>query len=306
MTSINLSEKRPPLLADYCQFLLAGWQNFTQTYFADHSDNYSHDQLNRLLNTERIPARELWRSVRNDIEFDADGYLLFDDTVISKLYSKKIQGVRRQWSGSEKRVIQGIGLVSCVYVNPKTQRYWIIDYRLYDYDRDGKTKLQHLQEMLRNAYFVKCLPFRTVLIDSWYASMKVMKAIQALSKIYYAPLKCNRLVNASDGVDKHKCIDALTWTEVERREGKRVHIKKFPKGQQVKLFRIASASGRTAYIATNNLSQSDVEATQQACRLRWKIEQLHRELNKLQVSASAKVVSIEANAIISRVVYGSG
>ncbi len=149
MMSINLSEKRQLLLADYCQFLLAGIQNFTQTHFADHSDNYSHDQLNRLLNTQRIPARERWRSVRNDIEFDEDGYLLFDDTVISKPYAKEIQPVRRQWSGSEKRVIQGIGLVTCVYVNPKTHRYWIIDYRIYDYDREGKTKLQHLEDMLR-------------------------------------------------------------------------------------------------------------------------------------------------------------
>ena len=79
MKSINLSEKREPLLADYCQFLLAGLQNFTQTYFADHTEKWSHDQLNRLLNTERIPARELWRSVRNDIDFDEDGYLLFDE-----------------------------------------------------------------------------------------------------------------------------------------------------------------------------------------------------------------------------------
>lgn len=168
---------------------------------------------------------------------------------------------RRQWSGSEKRVIQGIGIVTCVYVNPKTNRYWIIDYRIYDVDRDGKTKLQHLQEMLRNAYFVKHLAFRRVLIDAWYASMKVMKAIQALSKIYYAPLKCNRLVNDSDGVEPHKRVDALAWTESELQHGKLVHIKKFPKGHQVKLFRIASDSGRTEYIATNDLSQSDARAT---------------------------------------------
>jgi hypothetical protein len=280
MKSINLSEKREPLLADYCQFLLAGLQNFTQTYFADHTEKWSHDQLNRLLNTERIPARELWRSVRNDIDFDEDGYLLFDDTVLSKRYAKKIQPVRRQWSGSEKRVIQGIGLVTCVYVTPKTQRYWLVDYRIYDYDRDGKTKLQHLEEMLRNAYFVKCLPFRRVLIDSWYASMPVMKAIQAISKIYYAPLKCNRLVNDSDGVGAHKRVDALTWTEAELRHGKLVHIKKFPKDHLVKLFRIASASGRTEYIATNDLSQSDAGATKRECRVRWKIEQLHRELKQ--------------------------
>ena len=228
-----------------------------------------HDQLNRLLNSD-IPARELWRSVRNDIDFDEDGYLLFDDTVLSKRYAKKIQTVRRQWSGSEKRVIQGIGLVTCVYVNPKTQRYWIIDYRIYDYDRDAKTKLQHLQEMLRNAYFVKCLPFRTVLIDAWYASMPVMKAIQAISKIYYAPLKRNRLVNDSEGVGAHKRVEALTWTEAELRDGKLLHIKKFPKDHQVKLFRIASASGRTEYIATN---ESQSECRSNAAFV--KIEQLH-------------------------------
>ena len=78
--------------------------------------------------------------MRNDIEFDEDGYLLFDDTVVSKQYAKEIEVVRRQWSGSEKRVINGIGLVTWVYVNPKTQCYWIIDDRIYDYDRDGKTK----------------------------------------------------------------------------------------------------------------------------------------------------------------------
>ena len=280
MTSINLCEKRQPLFLDYCQFLLAGFQNFTQTHFADHTQKWSHDQLNRLLNTERIPARELWRSVRNDIDFDEAGYILFDDTVLPKPYAKKIQPVRRQWSGSEKRVIQGIGLVTCVYVTPKTHRYWIIDYRIYDYDRDGKTKLQHLEDMLRNAYFVKCLPFRAVLIDSWYASMRVMKSIHALRKIYYAPLKCNRHVNDSEGVAPHKRVDALTWTEAELQQGKLVHIKKFPKTQQVKLFRIASASGRTEYIVTNDLSQSDAKATQQECRIRWKIEQLHRELKQ--------------------------
>ena len=280
MTNINLSEKRQPLFLDYCQFLLAGFQNFTQTYFADRTEKWSHDQLNRLLNTERIPARELWRSVRNDIDFHEDGYILFDDTVLPKPDAKEIEPVRRQCSGSEKRVIQGIGLVTCVYVNPETQRYWIIDYRIYDIDRDGKTKLQHLQDMLRNACFVKHLPFQTVLIDSWYASMKVMKVVEAVSKIYYAPLKCNRLVNDSDGVDEHKRVDALTWTQTEQQQGKLVHIKKFPKGHQVKLFRIASGSGRTEYIVTNDLSQSDTKATQRKCRLRWKIEQLHRELKQ--------------------------
>ena len=66
----------------------------------------------------------------------------------------------------------------------------------------------------------------------------------------------------------------------EAREGQLVHLNKFPKGHQVKVFRIVSASGRTEYIATNDLSQSDAGATKQMCRVRWKIEQLHRELKQ--------------------------
>ena len=120
MISLNLSEKKHSLFSDYCQFLLASFSNFTQTYFADHTEKWSHDQLNRLLRQERIPARQLWESVKNDIEFDEDGYLLFDDTVLPKPYAKAIESVRRQWSGSEKRVIQGIGIVTCVYVDPRT------------------------------------------------------------------------------------------------------------------------------------------------------------------------------------------
>ena len=68
MTTLNLSKKRQPLLTDYCQFLLAGFHNFTQTYFAGHTEKRSREQLNRLLNTQRILARELWESVKNDIE----------------------------------------------------------------------------------------------------------------------------------------------------------------------------------------------------------------------------------------------
>ena len=63
----------------------------------------------------------------------------------------------------------------------------------------------------------------------------------------------------SDGVDEYKRVDTLTWTRAEIRTGKRVHIKKFPKGHQVKLFRIASGSGRTEYITTNDLSYSKVK-----------------------------------------------
>ena len=46
--------------------------------------------------------------------------------------SQLIEAVYPQWSGSDKKVIKGIGIVTCVYVNPKTHEYWVIDYRIFD------------------------------------------------------------------------------------------------------------------------------------------------------------------------------
>ncbi len=69
-------------------------------------------------------------------------------------------------------------------------------------------------------------------MDAWYASMEVMKAIEKLSEIYYVPLKRNRLVNDTDGVEPHQQVQDLSWDPVETLQGKRVHLNKFPKGHQ--------------------------------------------------------------------------
>ena len=117
------------------------------------------------------------------------------------------------------------------------------------------------------------------------AEIKALGGIQLTPSLHPATqgadeVSKNRLVNDSDGVDPHKRIEDLTWTETELQQDKRVHIRKFPRGHQVKLFRIASGTGRTEDIVTNDLSQSDATATKQECRVRWKIEQLHRELKQ--------------------------
>ena len=45
MTRINLLEKKPPLLLDYCHFLSAGFENFTQTYFAGHTEQIQNPAI---------------------------------------------------------------------------------------------------------------------------------------------------------------------------------------------------------------------------------------------------------------------
>ena len=118
-------------------------------------------------------------------------------------------------------------------------------------------------------------------MDSWYATKTVMLHIENLGKVYYCPLKTNRLVDDSNATKPYQRIDNLAWTPTELHEGKRIKIKGFPRDHKVKLFRVASDTGRTDYVVTNDLAQNDTSVTQQACNWRWKIEQFHREAKQL-------------------------
>ncbi len=262
---------------DYCQFLLVSQTNYTLTYFADHSPGFSHDAVKRYLEEEKLTARMVWEQVQGQVVSSEQGYLAFDDTVLDHNSAFKIELVRRQYSGNAHAVIKGIGVVTCVYINPEIDQFWIIDYRIYDPDRDGKSKLDHVRAMLDNALSDKQLPFRGVLMDSWYAERKLMLHIEGLHKVYYCPLKDNRQVDETSGERGYQRVDSLTWTEAEQAQGKSVHLKTFPKDHQVKLFRLVLSPKRTDFIATNDVAQDSTQDTQEVCALRWKIEQFHRE-----------------------------
>ena len=144
---------------DYCQYLLVSQINYTLTNFAEHSEQFSHDALNRYLAGEKLSPKLTWENVQNQVIQTPKGFVVYDDTVADKDYSHKIELVRRQYSGNEHDVIKGIGIVTCVYVNPELDQFWIIDYRIYDPDGDGKTKLDHVQDMLLNCVHQKKLQF---------------------------------------------------------------------------------------------------------------------------------------------------
>jgi hypothetical protein len=266
---------------DYCQYLLSSQINYTLTNLADHLETISHDQINRYLRREKLTPRLLWEQVQPVIIQKENSYIIFDDTVIDKRYSEDIELTRRQYSGNEHRVIKGIGLVNCVYFNPEIGQSWVIDYRIYDPEGDGKSKLDHVKDMLQGIVYHKVLPFSTVLMDSWYATNSLMQYIEGLGKYYYCPLKRNRLVDDTEGREKYKHIEALEWSESEQEKGKIIKIKAFPKNKKVKLFRVIVSTDKTEFIVTNDFNQDSTDVVQEVCDVRWKIEEFHRELKQL-------------------------
>ena len=269
--------KEPITRLDYCQYLLVSQINYRLTNFADHSEKFSHDSINRYLRDERLTPRLGWDKVEGQIIRTPQGYVIFDDTVLDKNSSFAIELVRRQYSGNAHGVVKGIGVVTCIYVHPELDQFWLIDYRIYDPAGDGKTKLDHVREMLLNLHYQKQLPYRAVLMDTWYATKELMLLIERLQKYYYCPLKDNRQVDDSEGRQPYQRVDALTWSQDQLQHRKLIKIKGFPKDHKVQCFRVELSTHRTDGIVTNDPAADTTEATQQVCGFRWRIEQLHRE-----------------------------
>ena len=268
-----------PTRLDYAQWLISTHVNYTITNMADHVEKFSHDSINRYIRGDKITPSLIWEHVKDDIITSPNGYIVFDDTVLDKNHSHHIEMVRRQYSGNVHGLIRGIGVVNCIYVNADSKLYWIVDYRIFDPDEDKKSKITHVIDML-DGLQAKKLSFETVLMDSWYAAKIVMQHIEKLKKTYYCPMKKNRLVDDSEGVLAYRSIDSLSWSQYQAEHGKIIKINKFPQNHKVKLFRVPVSTNRTEWIVTNDLTQDSLQATQDVCRLRWKIEQFHRELKQ--------------------------
>jgi hypothetical protein len=116
---------------DYCQVLLVSQTNYTLTYFAAHfaahNVGFSHDAVKRYLEQEKLTARMVWEQVRGQVVSSEQGHVAFDDTVLDHNRSFQIEVVRHQYSGNAHALIKGIGVVTCVCINPDIDQFWVID-----------------------------------------------------------------------------------------------------------------------------------------------------------------------------------
>jgi hypothetical protein len=135
----------------YIEYLIATCKNYTCTNLSDHLDGApgtSHDSISDYLRRDKLTARGLWELVAPLIDDGPDSYLILDDSVQNKQYSKHIELVKLQYSGAEHGLVRGIDIVNLIHTNGKDGGYFPVDYRIYDNDSDGKTKHDHFREML--------------------------------------------------------------------------------------------------------------------------------------------------------------
>ena len=130
---------------------------------------------------------------------------MFDNTVLDKSHSRCIELVRHQYNDNDNvhGMIAGIGLVTCVYVNPETSQFWLLDYYLFAPKADGKPNPNPVADMLAHLA-PRGIACRTVFIGSWYATTALFKWLFQEQETSYYPLKSNRLVDDSGGQQPHQ------------------------------------------------------------------------------------------------------
>lgn len=264
----------------YGQFLLSSQINYICTYLAEHFEPLTHDNVQYFLKSSHFSPRHIWQRIKEEITLSPRGYIIFDDTVLDKSHSHKIELVRRQYSGNAHGLVKGIGVVNCVYYNPDTAEYWLVDYRIFAPEHDGKTKLTHVTEMLESLKR-RNISYLYLLMDSWYATNDLFKYAIKEQKLFYCPIKSNRKVDDSGGKQPYKQAFDTSFTDEEVKSGKVVKVFKMPMDTLFKLFRVLVSTTRTDYIITNDLAQNSTDAAEKESSIRWKVEQLHREEKQL-------------------------
>ncbi len=275
----------------YIQYLIATNSNYTCTNLADHLEpapGASHDAISDYLRRDKLTPRGLWELVAPLLKNDEDGYLILDDSVQNKEYSKAIEMVKLQYSGAKHGLVRGISVVNLLHSSGPYGDYFPIDYRIYDDKSDGKTKNDHFREMFIRAVSDKQIKASTVLFDSWYASVENLKLIHRMNRFFVTTLKSNRRVTLSKE-SGYVHLQDIAWSAQQLAQGILVKLKDHP--YLVRLFKIVATNGDIEWVITNKgvddgshggrprpITADDV---QKENAVRWQIEQMHRELKQL-------------------------
>jgi len=256
---------------DYINFIIATPRIVTATEASacqpESKDAPAHDAFTRLLSRLEPDPEILWTEAQTQIDLNS-GILVLDDSTLEKPYSPFNALLYRHWSGKQKAVVEGVNLITLLWTDGV--RCVPVDYRVFDKDRDGKTKNDHFAEMLLCAYQRGFNP-QLVCFDSWYSSIENLKLIRSLGWHFLTRLKSNRQIRVRNGK-----LEAVSEAGLCGGNGTLCWLKGFG---EIKVFRVRAIDGTSEYWATSLLKMSEAEREDFALSA-WRIEMYHRGLKQ--------------------------
>ncbi len=166
-------------------------------YDSENNPYVSHDRLQRLLVFEGkwnhyIQKHYSCLTKLRKSSSEKKTYLIIDDTVIAKPYSKELDLLSWIFSPSDRQYLYGINVVFVIWTDGKTR--FPIGFRIWNKD-DKKTKIDLAMELLNEAKKTYKIKPGYVLMDSFYPAAKLLKLIRKFRWHWISKIKSNRLVD---------------------------------------------------------------------------------------------------------------
>jgi SRSO17 transposase len=259
----------------------------------------NQSSLNRFLNDNRLLVTGINNSrIQCMAKPNNNRFLVIDDTILEHPYGENIEGVGRFWDSADKRWILGHNVVTSMAVNEDEVEP--LDIGLYLKKEQAKkngavfrTKIEIAVEMIRAR--ATALQVLGILFDNWYLCEKIMAICEKHGLYWYSDVRSNRIIYLPEADQKFNVLvlakslpDSVfkevelpdSWKKYTRMAEKEVILKgNRTKARKIKLVILWDGrddSDSFKFLATNDLSIDGVRLVQ-IRKLRWKIEEFHRD-----------------------------
>ena len=297
----------------YLTGLIIVEKNASCTKMAEKLGSVSHDKLSRILAEGEVLVGKIGAIFINFcLSQTGGGFLILDDVLVPKRYSKIIQGVYKEYDHIDKERLRGIRIVMLIWSDGKLRIpvAWAIwhkeDKTLIGFTPKGQAKYEHTgfclfkingqalpyktknkiaQELLINV-LRKGLNPQYFTFDSWYASKKNLIAFHLLILPCYSRLKSNRKVIFNGEKISIKSLgDSIPISSFNYKHGAYIKAENvnLPGFGDIKLLFIRKDKhaelGSTKYLFSTDVTVSAPQLLLRY-RSRWIIETMFRDIKQ--------------------------
>lgn len=271
----------------YVQGLLKCPEKKTATSIAN-ALNVSHDQVYRNFNktiSNKTGTKNTLQNMVQERMTKGKRYLILDDTQVTKMYAKHIEGLDINYDNSLKKPYMGLKFVNAMVTNGKlsipidTKEHITKRIAQSSYQTKSSTGIEIIQETYQE------LRIDRILADGHFSTNEMLSFL--VCQLYNFLMKINRSRKVVIGGQKGQL------QHIFRLKGNsRVAIKKGTmNGYTFYFYAIKVKSGSTMYLISNDYL--DPYTVTKLYRIRWQIEIFHRTAKQLLGLSDCQMLSIE-------------
>lgn len=213
----------------YTDYLLSTYRAATATGLsAMVQAEVSHDQVTRFLSVRDYTSKDLWQQAKATLRSiqSEEGVLIFDDTIQEKAWTHENELKCWHYDHVSGRNVRGINLLNALYhasgvsapVAFELVRKPIVycGVQTRQLKRKSEVSKNEMVRLMIATCIQNALPFRFVLMDSWFSARENFDFITSKGRDFIAALKDNQLFAPSEQDEKTRRftrVDTLQFAE---------------------------------------------------------------------------------------------